>query len=156
MFIDGPSPASLKKQNFNSKAVAPCSVSMFIPFPNSPQLRCWALLALLPSCPHPSLEILVNRVIFTLPILKLLPWRTSGRNSEADCRWRALFGHHAAKKREGREERTEARKEVRHGANVPIGGARGSAGGGVWVLGGSQFGRQRGRTWNKRRQCSSE
>ena len=41
MFVDGPSPASLKEQYFNSKAVAPCSVSMFIPFPNSPQLRGW-------------------------------------------------------------------------------------------------------------------
>ena len=75
------------------------------------KLRCWVLWALLPSSPNPSLEILVNRAIFTLPILKFLPWRTSGRNSEADCGWRALFGHYAAKKREGREERTEARKE---------------------------------------------
>lgn len=32
-----------------------------------------------------------------------------------------------SKEREGREERTEARKEVRHWAKVPIGGARGSA-----------------------------
>lgn len=44
-----------------------------------------------------------------------------------------------SKEKEGREERTEARKEVRHWAKVPIGGARGSAGGGLGVLDGSHL-----------------
>ena len=60
-------------------------------------------------------------------------------------------------KEKGREGgKNRGQEGVRPWAKVPIGGARGSAGGGRWVLDGSQFGGWRRRAWNKRRQCSSE
>ena len=72
------------------------------------------LLAVLPSSPCPTLEILANRAIFTLPSLKFLPWRASSRNSEANCGWTALPRSPCVKEKggEGRKEKGQERSQT--------------------------------------------